>query len=129
MNYHEIIQLIDILCIIFVNIFKTYMICYSLFYKYLLYNILCIVILGEFCDFPFILLPNGGIFMEEIATKNISGWELPREDIEKQFRFAAQVAAVHESPYRVTELVEVIADILPETRISCSCCNHWHKHS
>lgn len=36
MNYHEIIQLIDILCIIFVNIFKTYMICYSLFYKYLL---------------------------------------------------------------------------------------------
>ena len=36
MNYNEIIQLIDILCIIFVNIFKTYMICYSLFYKYLL---------------------------------------------------------------------------------------------
>ena len=31
------------------------------------------------------------------------------------------VAAVHESPYRVTELVEVIADILPDTHISCSC--------
>ena len=31
------------------------------------------------------------------------------------------VAAVHESPYRVTELVEVIAQTLPDTRISCSC--------
>ena len=31
------------------------------------------------------------------------------------------VAAVHESPYRVTELVEVIAEVLPDTRISCSC--------
>ena len=41
--------------------------------------------------------------MEEIATKNISGWELPREDIEKQFRFAAQVAAVHERNGRVGE--------------------------
>ena len=32
-----------------------------------------------------------------------------------------KVAAVHESPYRVTELVEVIRDILPDTMISCSC--------
>ena len=31
------------------------------------------------------------------------------------------MAAVHESPYRVTELVEVIHDILPDTMISCSC--------
>lgn len=31
------------------------------------------------------------------------------------------VAAVHESPYRVTELVEVIHDLLPDTHISCSC--------
>lgn len=35
-NYHEIIRFIDILTIILLNIFKTYMICYSLFYKYLL---------------------------------------------------------------------------------------------
>ena len=34
---------------------------------------------------------------------------------------APAVAAVHESPYRVTELVEVIAELLPECRISCSC--------
>lgn len=31
------------------------------------------------------------------------------------------VAIVHESPYRVIELVEVIAQTLPETRISTSC--------
>ena len=31
------------------------------------------------------------------------------------------MAAVHESPYRVTELVEVIHDILPDPMFSCSC--------
>ena len=41
--------------------------------------------------------------MEEIITKNISGGELPREEIEKQFRFAAQVASVHERNGRVGE--------------------------
>ena len=51
---------------------------------------------------------------------------LPREkkDLrEKLLAMAKQcaVAAVHESPYRVTELVEVIAQTLPGTRISASC--------
>lgn len=31
------------------------------------------------------------------------------------------VAVVHESPFRVVELVETIAEVLPETRISASC--------
>ena len=51
---------------------------------------------------------------------------LPREkkDLrEKLLSMAGQcpVAVVHESPYRVTELVSVIADTLPDTRISASC--------
>ena len=51
---------------------------------------------------------------------------LPREkkDLrEKLLSMAGQcpVAVVHESPYRVTELVSVIADALPDTRISASC--------
>ena len=51
---------------------------------------------------------------------------LPREKKELREKLllmarGVAVAAVHESPYRVTELVEVIADLLPETRISCSC--------
>ena len=51
---------------------------------------------------------------------------LPREkkDLKEKLLQMARgvaVAAVHESPYRVTELVEVIADILPECRVSCSC--------
>lgn len=36
LNFHVKIQFIDILCIILINIFKSYMICYSLFYKNLL---------------------------------------------------------------------------------------------
>ncbi len=36
LNFHLKIQFIDILCIILINIFKSYMICYSLFYKNLL---------------------------------------------------------------------------------------------
>ena len=51
---------------------------------------------------------------------------LPREkkDLrEKLLSMAGQcpVAVVHESPYRVTELVSVIADTLPDTSISASC--------
>ena len=51
---------------------------------------------------------------------------LPREKKELREKLLSMakgvaVAAVHESPYRVTELVEVIADLLPDTRISCSC--------
>ena len=51
---------------------------------------------------------------------------LPREkkDLREKLLSMARgvkVAAVHESPYRVTELVEVIHDILPDTMISCSC--------
>ena len=51
---------------------------------------------------------------------------LPREkkDLREKLLSMARgvaVAAVHESPYRVTELVEVIADVLPDTHISCSC--------
>ena len=34
---------------------------------------------------------------------------------------APAVVAVHESPYRVTELVETIADVLPDCCVSCSC--------
>ena len=51
---------------------------------------------------------------------------LPREKKElreKLLSMAGQcpVAVVHESPYRVTELVSVIAEILPDARISASC--------
>ena len=51
---------------------------------------------------------------------------LPREKKELREKLLVMakgvaVAAVHESPYRVTELVEVIAELLPQTRISCSC--------
>lgn len=51
---------------------------------------------------------------------------LPREKKELREKLldmakGPKVAAIHESPYRVTELVEVIADLLPDTRISCSC--------
>ncbi|MBQ8556972.1 MAG: 16S rRNA (cytidine(1402)-2'-O)-methyltransferase [Clostridia bacterium] len=70
-----------------------------------------------------------------VSALSVSGFDtrefafygfLPREkkDLrEKLLSMARQaaVAAVHESPYRVTELVEVIAGLLPETRISASC--------
>ncbi len=70
-----------------------------------------------------------------VSAMSVSGFDtrefafygfLPREkkDLrEKLLAMARQVAvcAVHESPYRVTELVAVIADTLPGTRISCSC--------
>lgn len=70
-----------------------------------------------------------------VSALSVSGFDtrefafygfLPREkkDLrEKLLAMAKQcaVAAVHESPYRVTELVEVIAQTLPGTRISASC--------
>lgn len=70
-----------------------------------------------------------------VSALSVSGFDtrefafygfLPREKKElreKLMSMAKQVpvAAVHESPYRVTELVAVIADTLPDTRISCSC--------
>jgi len=70
-----------------------------------------------------------------VSALSVSGFDtrefafygfLPREkkDLrEKLLSMAKQcaVAAVHESPYRVTELVEVIAQTLPGTRISASC--------
>ncbi len=70
-----------------------------------------------------------------VSAMSVSGFDtrefafygfLPREkkDLREKLLQMARgvaVAAVHESPYRVTELVEVIADLLPETRISCSC--------
>ena len=70
-----------------------------------------------------------------VSAMSVSGFDtrefafygfLPREkkDLkEKLLSMARQapVAAIHESPYRVTELVEVIAELLPDTRISCSC--------
>ncbi len=70
-----------------------------------------------------------------VSALSVSGFDtrefafygfLPREkkDLkEKLLSMARQVkvAAVHESPYRVTELVEVIAEILPDCRISASC--------
>lgn len=51
---------------------------------------------------------------------------LPREkkDLREKLLFMAgqcPVAVVHESPYRVTELVSVIAETLPDARISASC--------
>ena len=70
-----------------------------------------------------------------VSALSVSGFDtrefafygfLPREKKELREKLLAMargvaVAAVHESPYRVTELVEVIADILPDTHISCSC--------
>ena len=70
-----------------------------------------------------------------VSALSVSGFDtrefafygfLPREKKELREKLTAMakgvaVAAVHESPYRVTELVEVIADLLPETHISCSC--------
>ena len=70
-----------------------------------------------------------------VSALSVSGFDtrefvfygfLPREkkDLKEKLLAMARgvaVAAVHESPYRVTELVEVIADILPDTLISCSC--------
>jgi len=70
-----------------------------------------------------------------VSAMSVSGFDtrefafygfLPREKKELREKLLAMakgvaVAAVHESPYRVTELVEVIADLLPQTRISCSC--------
>ena len=70
-----------------------------------------------------------------VSALSVSGFDtrefafygfLPREkkDLKEKLLSMARgvkVAAVYESPYRVTELVEVIADILPDTHISCSC--------
>ena len=70
-----------------------------------------------------------------VSAMSVSGFDtrefafygfLPREKKELREKLLSMakgvaVAAVHESPYRVTELVEVIADLLPQTRISCSC--------
>ncbi|MBE5795981.1 MAG: 16S rRNA (cytidine(1402)-2'-O)-methyltransferase [Clostridiales bacterium] len=70
-----------------------------------------------------------------VSALSVSGFDtrefafygfLPREkkDLREKLMEMARgvsVAAVHESPYRVTELVEVIANLLPQTRISCSC--------
>ena len=70
-----------------------------------------------------------------VSAMSVSGFDtrefafygfLPREkkDLREKLLSMARgvkVAAVHESPYRVTELVEVIADVLPDTLISCSC--------
>ena len=70
-----------------------------------------------------------------VSAMSVSGFDtrefafygfLPREkkDLREKLMEMAKgvrVAAVHESPYRVTELVEAIHDLLPETRISCSC--------
>ena len=70
-----------------------------------------------------------------VSAMSVSGFDtrefafygfLPREkkDLKEKLLSMARgvkVAAVHESPYRVTELVEVIRDILPDTMISCSC--------
>ena len=70
-----------------------------------------------------------------VSAMSVSGFDtrefafygfLPREkkDLREKLLSMARgvkVAAVHESPYRVTELVAVIHDILPDTMISCSC--------
>ena len=70
-----------------------------------------------------------------VSALSVSGFDtrefafygfLPREkkDLREKLLSMAKgvaVAAVHESPYRVTELVETIAEVLPETHISCSC--------
>jgi len=70
-----------------------------------------------------------------VAALSVSGFDtrefafygfLPREkkDLREKLIDMARkstVAVVYESPYRVTELVENIAAVLPETRISASC--------
>ena len=70
-----------------------------------------------------------------VAALSVSGFDtreftfygfLPREkkDLREKLTDMARksvVAVVHESPYRVTELVETIAAVLPESRISASC--------
>ena len=70
-----------------------------------------------------------------VSAMSVSGFDtrefafygfLPREkkDLREKLLDMAKgvkVAAVHESPYRVTELVEAIHDLLPDTHISCSC--------
>lgn len=70
-----------------------------------------------------------------VAALSVSGFDarewafygfLPREkkDLREKLLSLAKgpkVAIVHESPYRVTELVEAIAETLPEARLSVSC--------
>ena len=70
-----------------------------------------------------------------VSAMSVSGFDtrefafygfLPREKKELREKLldmarGVKVCAIHESPYRVTELVEVIAGLLPDTRISCSC--------
>lgn len=70
-----------------------------------------------------------------VSAMSVSGFDtrefafygfLPREKKDLREKLLAmakgvKVAAVHESPYRVTELVEAIHDLLPDTHISCSC--------
>ncbi|MGN0794544.1 MAG: 16S rRNA (cytidine(1402)-2'-O)-methyltransferase [Aristaeellaceae bacterium] len=70
-----------------------------------------------------------------VSALSVSGFDtrefafygfLPREKKELREKLLSMargvpVAAVHESPYRVIELVETIAEVLPQTRISCSC--------
>lgn len=70
-----------------------------------------------------------------VAALSVSGFDtrefafygfLPREkkDLREKLLDMARksaVAVVHESPYRVVELVENIAAVLPQTRISASC--------
>ncbi len=70
-----------------------------------------------------------------VAALSVSGFDtrefafygfLPREKKELREKLLAvarqvPVAVVHESPFRVIELVETIAETLPETRISASC--------
>lgn len=70
-----------------------------------------------------------------VAALSVSGFDtrefafygfLPREKKDLRAKLEdmarhAQVAVVHESPYRVADLVEQIAAVLPECRISASC--------
>lgn len=70
-----------------------------------------------------------------VAALSVSGFDarewafygfLPREKKElreklTQMARGIPVAIVHESPYRVVELMEAIAETLPETRVSVSC--------
>ena len=70
-----------------------------------------------------------------VAALSVSGFDtrefafygfLPREkkDLREKLREIAggvKAAVVHESPFRVTELVETVAEELPEARLSVSC--------
>lgn len=70
-----------------------------------------------------------------VAALSVSGFDarewafygfLPREKKELREKLAQMargipVAIVHESPYRVVELMEAVAETLPETRVSVSC--------